>query len=244
MLQSHFHLIRPRQDTITLPDWEEENASKTLSLDPHLSAHENIEKYFKSARKLKKTYAIVDLLIKKAEEELSLYQNFLTELKEASLEKQLNQIIEKARLLIQKPPTKESGSTKRPPFRSFKTAANLSIFVGKSDLENDSLSFSFANGSDLWFHAANTPGSHVVLKKEKKGAVDEESIQDALQLALYFSKAKARKEDDVVMTECKFLSKSKSAPPGQVQISKHQTIHVRLDEKRLNRLFNKPLGNL
>ncbi|MBI3236502.1 MAG: DUF814 domain-containing protein [Chlamydiales bacterium] len=244
LLKSHFHLIRPRQDSIILPDWKDENTPKTIPLDPDLSPHQNIEKYFKSVRKLKKAESIADHLIEKATCELKLYEEMLFQVKAATQETELNQIIEKSHLLIQKNRTPGAPPKKRSPFRSFQTDAGLLIFVGKTDLENDRLSFSFANGSDLWFHSANTPGSHVVLKKEKKQEADEESIQDALQLALYFSKAKERQEEEVVMTECKFLSRSKSAKPGQVQLSKHRTIRVRLDEKRLQRLISSKKGEI
>jgi predicted ribosome quality control (RQC) complex YloA/Tae2 family protein len=241
LLQSHFHVLRRGARSITVEDWERNGQKREIPLDPLIEPQEQIKKVFKEARKLKKRGELIDSLISQVVDEINRLKNLQTRLAQATSESDLDQIISLAGLLKQKQPSRNKEEKHREPFREFITEAGLSIYVGRSDLDNDRLSFSFARGSDHWFHAANVPGSHVVLKVPRSGLVDQGSLQDALQLALYFSKARDRGEDDVVMTECKFLSKSKGGKPGQVNLSRHKTVHVRLDQVRIQRLLKKLL---
>jgi predicted ribosome quality control (RQC) complex YloA/Tae2 family protein len=239
LLQSHFYLLKRGMDSIIVEDWKKEGEKREIPLDPFLEPQEMVKKFFKQARKLRKKTEIIDILIQKVQEEIIVNNGFLSRLKEAISEESLDALASEARLIEQKPKEKQKKEEKKHPYREFVTEAGLHIFVGRSDEDNDRLSFTFAHGNDRWFHAENTPGSHVVLKVTKEGNVDEESLQDALQLALHFSKARERGDDEVLMTECKFLSKRKGSKPGQVNVSKHKTVRVRLDPKRIQRLLGK-----
>jgi predicted ribosome quality control (RQC) complex YloA/Tae2 family protein len=77
----------------------------------------------------------------------------------------------------------------------------------------------------------------VVIHSLKKGEdPDQETVRDAAELALRFSKAKdICNEGEVTVSQVKFLHRCKGSP-GKVQISKHRVIHIRLDSARWNRL--------
>ncbi|MBS0652916.1 MAG: DUF814 domain-containing protein [Verrucomicrobia bacterium] len=242
LLQSNFYLLKRGMSSIIVEDWEKEGEKRKIPLDPALEPQEMVKKFFKQSRKLRKKTEIVDILIQKVQAEIMALSGFLSRLKDASSEEKLDALASEARLIEQKPKEKQKKEEKRHPYREFVTEAGIHIFVGRSDEDNDRLSFTFAHGNDRWFHAENTPGSHVVLKVPKDGAVDDESLQDALQLALHFSKARERGDDEVLMTECKFLSKRKGSKAGQVNVSKHKTVRVRLDPKRIQRLLGKLAG--
>ncbi|MGE0670264.1 MAG: NFACT RNA binding domain-containing protein [Parachlamydiales bacterium] len=239
LLQSHFYLLKRGMHSIIVEDWEQSGEKREIPLDPSLEPQEMVKQFFKQSRKLKKKREVIDILIQKVQAEIDGLNVFLSRLKEAAAIEMLDILAEEARLMEQKPKPQQKKEEKRYPFREFITEAGLHIFVGRSDEDNDRLSFTFAHGNDRWFHAENTPGSHVVLKVPKDGVVDEESLQDALQLALHFSKAKERGDDEVLMTECKFLSKRKGSKAGQVNVSKHKVVRVRLDPKRIQRLLGK-----
>lgn len=241
LLQSYFHLLKKGMSSVEVEDWEKAGEKITIELDPLLTPQEMIKAIFKQAHKLRRQADVIDSLIARTDQEIAKIEQQIAELSKVLTFSQLKDFVKKAGLEVfqSKERAKKEG---KPTFcKEFITLSGLHIYVGRSDRENDHLSLSFARGSDLWFHAANTAGSHVVLRAPKDKAVDEESVQDALQLALYFSKAKGRAEDEVTMTQCKYLSKPKSAKPGQVNVSKHKNIRVRPDPKRLNRLLNKPL---
>ncbi len=239
LLQSHFYLLKRGMDSIIVEDWEKEGEKKNISLDPLLEPQEMVKKFFKQARKLQKKTEVLGTLIQKVKLEIILNNGFLSRLKGATSEEGLDALSSEARLIQQKPKERQKKEKKKHPYREFITEAGLHIFIGRSDEDNDRLSLTFAHGNDQWFHAENIPGSHVVLKVSKDREVDDESLQDALQLALYFSKARECSEDQVLMTQCKFLSKKKGGRAGQVNVSKHKSIRVRFDSKRLQRLLGK-----
>jgi predicted ribosome quality control (RQC) complex YloA/Tae2 family protein len=54
VLKSHFHLLRPHMETITLLDWNQENRSITIQLDPTLTPEEQIKNAYKRAKKLRR----------------------------------------------------------------------------------------------------------------------------------------------------------------------------------------------
>lgn len=107
---------------------------------------------------------------------------------------------------------------------------------GKSAKDNDKLTFACANGSDYWLHARDVPGSHVVLHLGKQREPDEESLKDATQAALFFSKAKDNQEGEVCITQCKYVARFGKNQPGKVQISQHRIAYAKLDVERLRKL--------
>ena len=122
------------------------------------------------------------------------------------------------------------------PYREFVTASGLKIWVGKSAKDNDKLTFACANGLDYWLHAHDVPGSHVVVHLGRHQAPDDESLKDAIQAALFFSKAKDNKEGEVCITQCKYVSRMGKNQPGKVQISHHRVVYVKMDTERLKNL--------
>lgn len=237
MLQSNFPLLKRGMDSIELEDWEQGGEKRRIPLNPALSPEKIVKQHFKEVRKLKKRLEIsghlIDGLEKKRAE--------LAEALKAVGEAKEKEILERWQSIYL--PTEQKGGaiakkqSPAHPFREFRTLAGFEIFVGKKDQDNDRLSLSFARGNDLWFHAANAAGSHVVLRIEKGQIPDEESIQDAMELALHFSKVKNASAEEVTLTECKYVSKPKGARPGQVNLSKHKTRYWRRDPKRLKRLL-------
>ncbi len=90
---------------------------------------------------------------------------------------------------------------------------------------------------DLWFHARQIPGSHVVIKRgNHKGDFPEDDIRQAASLAAHHSRAKSATRASVVYTDKKYLRKPKEAPPGLVTYSRSKTITVPLNEENLPQL--------
>lgn len=93
-----------------------------------------------------------------------------------------------------------------------------------------------ANGRDWWLHVRGCPGSHVIIRLDKNLEPDSETLKDALQLALYYSKARHQGEGEICFTQRKYVSRLGKNKTGLVQISKHQTAWIRLDPVRLQAL--------
>jgi predicted ribosome quality control (RQC) complex YloA/Tae2 family protein len=114
-----------------------------------------------------------------------------------------------------------------PGVRRYRSTDGYEILVGRGARDNDHLTFRVARPSDLWLHAADYPGSHVVVRNPARGSdIPHRTIIEAAQLAAHFSQARADAKVDVHYTQRKFLSKPKGAAPGLVRISSFRSIAV------------------
>ena len=89
------------------------------------------------------------------------------------------------------------------------------MYVGKNNLQNDELTFSFANGNDWWFHAKKTPGSHVIVKTNGDELPDR-TFEEAGRLAAYYSKKQGSDKVEIDYVEKKHVKKPGGAKPGFV----------------------------
>ena len=105
------------------------------------------------------------------------------------------------------------------------------ILVGKNNLQNDELTFKMAKKGELWFHAKDIPGSHVIIK-DNLNPTDEVKT-DAAELAAYFSKARISNLVPVDMIEAKKLHKPTGAKPGFVTYTGQKTLRVTPNEKKI-----------
>ena len=117
-------------------------------------------------------------------------------------------------------------SEKKEPGRRFMSTDGYEIIVGRNDNDNDYLTFRVARPQDIWLHAADYPGSHVVVRNPRRDTVPHRSIREAASLALFFSQAKGEARANVHYTERKFVSKPPKARPGLVRLSSFKTILV------------------
>ena len=140
---------------------------------------------------------------------------------------------QKAAVSGQKAPTKRAL-----PYREFKSITGKTILVGKGGKHNDSLTLRIARGGDLWLHAHDWAGAHVIVRLERKEEVDHESLLDAATLAAHYSKGKNATKIEVQYTQTKHISKPRGFPPGQVSVANSRVILIKIEEDRLKRLFD------
>ena len=105
------------------------------------------------------------------------------------------------------------------------------LYVGRSPRENAEVTFSIARPDDLWFHARNVPGAHVVLNTSDRSAPSDDDIALAASIAAYHSRARAAAHVDVDYTRRKYVRKQKNAAPGMVWYTDFKTIRVAPREK-------------
>jgi predicted ribosome quality control (RQC) complex YloA/Tae2 family protein len=111
--------------------------------------------------------------------------------------------------------------------RRYRSSDGYEILVGRAAKDNDQLTFKVARSHDLWLHAADYPGSHVIVRNPARGAdVPHRTVIEAAQLAAHFSQAKRDAKVSVHYTPRKFLSKPKGAAPGLVRMSSFRTLLV------------------
>jgi predicted ribosome quality control (RQC) complex YloA/Tae2 family protein len=126
-----------------------------------------------------------------------------------------------------KPPAPIAEKKRQPGMgRRFSSSDGYEIVVGRSDRENDAITFRLARGSDIWLHAADYPGSHVIILNPQRKPVPHRTILEAAQLAAFYSKARNETKVAVNYTERKYISRPPRAEPGLVRLSSFKTLLV------------------
>ena len=110
--------------------------------------------------------------------------------------------------------------------RQYLSSDGFEILVGRTANDNDQLTFKIARPNDLWLHAADYGGSHVVVRNSTRKEIPQRTLIEAAQLAAYFSQAKKSPKADVHYTARKFVSKIKGAKPGLVRLQRFKNITV------------------
>jgi predicted ribosome quality control (RQC) complex YloA/Tae2 family protein len=119
-------------------------------------------------------------------------------------------------------------------YRTFVSADGFEIFVGRGAKDNDQLTFRVGKSQDLWLHAADYPGSHVIVRNPNRKEIPQKTLLEAAQLAAFYSQAKKESKAAVNYTQQKNVSKIKGGAPGLVRISTFKTIMVepkKIEEK-------------
>ncbi|MEZ5965947.1 MAG: NFACT RNA binding domain-containing protein [Planctomycetota bacterium] len=124
-------------------------------------------------------------------------------------------------------------------YRRFVSREGYEILCGKTNAQNDRLTLRTARGNDVWLHVGRGyAGSHVVVRVPKGKSASLETLLDAAQVAVHFSKARGAAKAEVIYTLAKHVRKPKGAAPGQVVPAQTKTLQVRLDETRLRELLS------
>jgi len=125
---------------------------------------------------------------------------------------------------------KQKPAEKLPGVRRYRSSDGYEIIVGRAAHRNDYLTFRVARPNDLWLHAADYPGSHVIVRKPDRTEIPYRTIIEAAELAAKFSQANKDSRVVVHYTSRKFLSKPKGSAPGLVRMSSFRTITVQPKE--------------
>jgi predicted ribosome quality control (RQC) complex YloA/Tae2 family protein len=124
------------------------------------------------------------------------------------------------------PKKKSTKPEKIPGARRYLSTDGYEILVGRASRDNDHLTFRVAQPSDLWMHAGDYPGSHVIVRNPTRKEIPHRTIIEAAQLAGRFSQASEDSKVVIHYTERKWLSKPKGAAPGLVRMSRFKSLTV------------------
>ena len=110
--------------------------------------------------------------------------------------------------------------------RKFISSQGFEILVGKKAKDNDQLTFRIAKPYDTWLHAADYPGSHVVIRNPSRGLIPSETLIDAARLAGFYSDARENPKIAVNYTLKKFVNKPKRSAAGLASLASFKTLMV------------------
>lgn len=111
------------------------------------------------------------------------------------------------------------------PFKVFEYEG-FTIWVGKSAKDNDEMLRGFTHKDDLWLHARQVPGSHVVIRMKGMSTLPNSVLERAAGLAAFYSKFKTESLAPIIYTEAKFVRKVKGSAPGSVNVDREKVILV------------------
>ncbi len=217
LLTAYAYMIEAGADKVTVNDY---NTGKDviIPLDKDLSPMENANKAYEKYNKLKRTYEALTEQIKQTKEDwdhlLSIQQSIETASSEADLAQIREEMFEAGYVKKRKFEKGAKRMEKAKPLH-YISSDGFHMYVGKNNIQNDELTFKFANGGDWWFHAKQMPGSHVVVKTEGRELTDR-AYEEAGALAAYYSAGKDSPKVEIDYLERKNVKKPNGAKPGYV----------------------------
>ncbi|UCH84474.1 MAG: DUF814 domain-containing protein [Candidatus Latescibacterota bacterium] len=220
--------IPPGSSAVILPDPYGSEKEITIKLDPALPVSDQIEKRFKRAAKLERSRDAIAQRIRAVREDIASLEKELDAVaKQGSLGDAIRSVdsaIERcglgARLQTTPRDTRQSKT-----YRRFELDRMWFALVGRNNKENDEITFRVAAPDDIWMHAQQVAGSHVILKSHgAPGNPSDSILQTAAGIAAYFSKARHASLVPVIYTHRKYVRKFRGARPGQVTCEREKTI--------------------
>ena len=199
-----------------------------IKLDPKLSPLENAQAYFRRYEKAKAALESVPALIAETRTELSYIEQLESDLALAANWLEIDDVIQslQSRGHWQGKGLKRlGGGGRRGPLRVVSRDGYV-IFIGRNSRQNEIVTFKRANANDIWLHARDVPGAHVVIRNDGR-RIKDELIAEAAAVAAWYSKLRTDTRVQVDYTRVKYVKAIKGAGPGMVSYRNERSLFVR-----------------
>lgn len=227
LLSAYAHAVKKGMDSVTLPNFYDEETPMEIQLKPHLTPHGNAQHYFKQYHKRKKSLKYINREYAKTQRHIQYLEQVQHFIQQADTKEVLEEIkeelIDTGVYRIQKKKKKNQKKAAEKP-RTLVGPQGHTILIGRNNRQNDEL-LRQAKSQDIWLHAREMPGSHVIIKIDQKNCSNETLLFGA-QLAAYYSKGRSSSKIPVDYTRVKDVRKPKGAPPGYVFYENFKTLLV------------------
>lgn len=231
LLTTYLTLVPNNQDQVELDNYYT-NEKIVIALDKSLTPSQNAQRYFKKYQKLKEAVKHLTGLIQETKDTITYLESVETALNHAAIsdiEDIREELVETG---FVKRRTRDKRHKRKKPEQYLASDGKTIIMVGRNNLQNDELTFKMAKKGELWFHAKDIPGSHVLIKDNLNPS--DEVKTDAAELAAYYSKARLSNLVQVDMIEAKKLNKPTGGKPGFVTYTGQKTLRVTPTEEKIN----------
>ncbi|MCC9824528.1 NFACT family protein [Streptococcus agalactiae] len=233
LLTTYLSMVPNNQDVVVLDNYYT-NQTIEISLDRALTPNQNAQRYFKKYQKLKEAVKNLKGIISDTENTITYLESVETSLNHASME-DINDIREElVETVFIKRRAHDKQHKRKKPEQYLASDGKTIILVGRNNLQNDELTFKIARKGELWFHAKDIPGSHVLIRDNLNPS--DEVKTDAAELAAYYSKARLSNLVQVDMIEAKKLNKPSGTKPGFVTYTGQKTLRVTPTQEKIDSL--------
>ena len=237
LLYASLYLMQKGMTSVEVDNYYD-NTKMKITLDPKLDPKANAQKYYQKYQKAKNSIDVLHQQIELTEKEIDYFDSLITAMSQASYYDalEIKEELENEGYLKKKKQRNTIRKKKIPQFQKYLTKDGIEIDIGKNNLQNDYLTFKYAHRYDMWFHAKDMPGSHVIVKAQD---LDEYTIRLAAKIAAYYSKGKNSSSVPVNYTLVKTLKKPAGSKPGKVILDNYKTIYIDPDDEFLKELTQK-----
>jgi predicted ribosome quality control (RQC) complex YloA/Tae2 family protein len=241
----------PRGATkLVVTDWSTgEAVPVVVPLDPSKSAKDQVAAMFKRAKRLRLGARIADERLAQADAQLAAIESARTAAAAAQVLVEIEDIIRQAKRAAPRdvalpasaagPAKTKTGKQVRSPYRTFFARSGRKVLVGKGAADNDALTLKVARPHDLWLHAKDRTGAHVVVQLDKGQSCTSEDLVDAAHLAAHFSEARDEKVVDVQYTDRRYIRKPRGSAPGAVVVDREKVLVLRVEPEILRGLLER-----
>lgn len=229
LLTTYLTLVPNNQDQVELDNYYT-NEKIVIAIDKSLTPSQNAQRYFKKYQKLKEAVKHLTGLIQETKDTITYLESVETALNHASIsdiEDIREELVETG---FVKRRTRDKRHKRKKPEQYLASDGKTIIMVGHNNLQNDELTFKMAKKGELWFHAKDIPGSHVLIKDNLNPS--DEVKTDAAELAAYYSKARLSNLVQVDMIEAKKLNKPTGGKPGFVTYTGQKNASCHSDRRK------------
>ena len=226
VLTTYLYQIKRGMTKIALPNFYDNNKEITISLSNQLSPSQNAQKYFKKYQKLKNAVTFVNEQIELTKKEVAYLEEIQTQIElatPADLNDIKTELQQEGYIKKKQQKSKHSSRVKINKPESFIASDGTEILVGKNNLQNEKLTLHTAKKTDIWLHAKNIPGSHIIIKSNNPS---DETLFEAAMLAAYFSKFRSSANVPIDYVQVKNIRKPNGSKPGFVIYEGQKTLTV------------------
>ena len=231
LILANLHAITRGQEQVELQNYYSPELEKlSIPLNPEQSPSENAQTYFKKYTKAKRGRSRIQQLISDLDADQETLELYVSKLASAdtlaALQKLRAEFIENGYL---KAPQrgKQKQEVSEGPFRRYTSTNGFQMYVGKNSQSNDLLLRQIAKPSDMWLHAKQIHGSHVIIRNpENRPDIPMPTLLQAAQLAAYYSKAHHASNVPVDYTWARYVVKRKGNVAGYVHYTREKTLYV------------------
>jgi len=203
-----------------------------VRIEPGEPAHASAARYYQGATKAERAEERLPGLIDEVRTALSGLESLLERVRGGDAdEAEVRDTLGPSR-------TAKRGDSSGPslPYKTFRSSGGLEIRVGRGARFNDDLTFRHSSSGDVWLHARQTSGAHVILRWPGDGRPPARDLEEAAILAALHSKARTSGSVPVDWTVRKYVRKPRKAPPGKVAVEREETLFVEPDSSLLEAL--------
>lgn len=233
LIMANMYKVQKGADVLKTENIYKDNKTVEIILDPKFCASANAQKYYKLYNKAKTAAKHSEVLLKSIKDDMIYFEEVKDSLNKAESLQDLDQIRQELidqGIISKKEKTEKKKETIMP--LKFLSSDGFEIYAGKNNKQNEYI-LKISSPNDIWLHAQEIPGSHVVINTQKNDEIPETTIHEAVYIAAWYSQGKESSNLPVVYTKRKFVKKPSGSKPGFVIYTHEKTLWVNPEKEKL-----------